>query len=73
MDTMPNYLEYDDLFEYYSAEDLDTAWEALHNHELEAELNDRGSYLLRFFVDTNLQEQLRLYQADMESFDNRGQ
>ncbi len=69
MDSMPNYLEYSELFDRYTREDLIKAWEALHNSDLETELSEEGSHLLVFFVDTGLQEMLSLYFQDEVEYD----
>ena len=63
-DPMPNYLEYSDLFEYYTVADLRMAWGALHDYNIEITLAESNSPLLIFLSDTHLQEMLMLYMED---------
>lgn len=69
MSIMPNYLEYDFLFESYTVDDLELAWKALHDPELEQELYETNSMLLHFMVDTQLQEMLALYIEDARAYE----
>jgi len=66
MERMKHYLEYCELMEYWSHEELAFAWEALHNHEIQEELYEKESPLLVFLIDSSLQEQLFLYFEDIE-------
>lgn len=63
-DPMPNYLEYEFLFENYTAADLRMAWGALHDYNIELTLSETNSPLLEFLVNTDLQEMLTLYMED---------
>jgi hypothetical protein len=66
MEVMEHYLEYCDLFENYTSKELEIAWKAIHNSDLQEELYEQESSLLAFLIDTNLQEKLHLYFEDLE-------
>jgi hypothetical protein len=69
---MPNYLEYYELFETYTYEELCLAYDAIHNSEIQDELYASESTLLAFLIDTELQEKLNLYFEDIENDKERG-
>jgi len=73
MEIMQNYLEYWDLLETWTHKDLVTAWEAIHNSDLQEELYEQESVLLAFLIDTELQEKLNLYFEDIRNDKERGQ
>jgi hypothetical protein len=66
MDYMEHYMEYSDLFENYSAVDLQLAWDAIHCSKIQEELYETEDPLLAFLIDTDLQEKLHLYFEDLE-------
>jgi hypothetical protein len=72
MDIMENYLEYCELFDRFTFEELMFAWEAIHNHEIQEELYEQESPLLEFLIDSNLQEKLYLYHEDLEKDKYKG-
>jgi len=65
MEVMQNYLDYWELLESWTHEDLIKAWKAIHNFELQEELYEEESALLAFLIDTDLQEKLNLYFEDV--------
>jgi hypothetical protein len=66
MDIMENYLEYHELFDRYTADELKLAWEAIHCSRIQEELYEDESPLLAFLIDIDLQEKLNLYFEDLE-------
>ena len=68
IDSMPNYLEYCDLFENWTHEELKTAYNALTNCKLQEELYEQESVLLAFLIDVDLQEKLHLYFEDDKNY-----
>jgi hypothetical protein len=66
MEIMHNYLEYWELLESWTHDDLQRAWDAIHCSELQEELYEEESALLAFLIDTELQEKLHLYFEDIE-------
>ena len=67
MHTLPNYLEYKELFDEYSFKELKMAYDALYNSELQEELYEAESPLLVFLIDTQKQDQLRLFFSDRKN------
>jgi len=66
IEPMINYLEYWDLLESWSHKDLELAWEAIHNNDLQETLYAEESPLLAFLIDVDLQEKLNLYFEDIQ-------
>ena len=67
MHTLPNYLEYAELFDEFTFKELKRAHRALYNSELQDELYKVESPLLVFLVDTHKQEQLLLFFDDRKN------
>jgi hypothetical protein len=67
MEGMPNYLDYYELFENWTHQQLLEAYNALTNYDLREELFEAGSPLLVFFIDIEKQEQLLLYFEDKKA------
>lgn len=65
MHTLPNYLEYHELFDEFTDSELKEAHDALFDSELQEELYEKESILLTFLIDTKKQEQLILYFKDL--------
>jgi len=73
MESMLNYLEYWELLETWEHKDLERAWKAIHNSDIQEELYEEESSLLAFLIDTRLQEKLNLYFEDIERDKNKRQ
>jgi hypothetical protein len=70
MKIMNNCLEYSDLLDHWSHNELQRAWEAIHCCELQEEFYEEEGPLLAFLLDNRLQEKLHLYFKDIEYNEN---
>jgi hypothetical protein len=67
MHTLPNYLEYAELFDEFTFKELKQAYKSLSNSDLQDELYETESPLLVFLVDTKKQDQLVLFFDDRKN------
>lgn len=64
---MPNYLEYQELFERFTFLELQEAHEALDSRIKQEELFKRNSPSAIFFFDTDCKEKLLLFFEDLKN------